>query len=376
VSDLSTAATALAPDPASRENAAPGAGRPPRLPSLTGLRFFAALGVFAYHVLGLIPVPHVLRPLFMAGQSGVSFFFVLSGFVLTWSFRPGAAREFWQRRIARVVPSHVVTWVIGIPAAAARFGAWPHAVPLLATLGLVQSWIPQQSAFFGVNGVAWSLSCEAFFYALFPLLIPVVRRLGPRQRRSAATLCLLALALPQLGAWWAVGDSVAQSSGLTFWLVSVLPLSRLPEFVFGMLVAQACRDGQRSPVPLRVAVLLSVTAGYLAGLFPTAVVAGWLTALPFGLVLWAAADRDLAGRAGRLAGRWPVRLGEWSYAFYLCHQLVLRLVGWRWPAGHWWIAQVTVDLVLAGLASAALYRWVEVPFERRLRPTRTAARAF
>jgi peptidoglycan/LPS O-acetylase OafA/YrhL len=55
---------------------------------------------------------------------------------------------------------------------------------------------------------------------------------------------------------------------------------------------------------------------------------------------------------------------------------VLRLVGWRWPAGHWWIAQVTVDLVLAVLASAALYRWVEVPFERRLRPTRTAARAF
>jgi peptidoglycan/LPS O-acetylase OafA/YrhL len=73
--------------------------RPERtLPSLTGLRAVAAAAVFGRHVwsrlahTALAPVAdRVLRQ----GANGVSFFFVLSGFVLAWSFRPDDRARDW-----------------------------------------------------------------------------------------------------------------------------------------------------------------------------------------------------------------------------------------------------------------------------------------
>lgn len=47
----------------------------------------------------------------IVGRSALSFFFVLSGFVMTWSARPGdTATAFWRRRAAKIYPLHAVTW--------------------------------------------------------------------------------------------------------------------------------------------------------------------------------------------------------------------------------------------------------------------------
>lgn len=51
----------------------------PRLDSLTGLRWWAAFGVFAYHMANIAPLN--VQHFFNVGYTGVSFFFVLSGFV-------------------------------------------------------------------------------------------------------------------------------------------------------------------------------------------------------------------------------------------------------------------------------------------------------
>ena len=69
---------------------APSAGE--RLPSLTGLRAIAALMVFGFHVwaLGIFASPGVNKVLAHSvseGVIGVTFFFILSGFVLTWTAR-------------------------------------------------------------------------------------------------------------------------------------------------------------------------------------------------------------------------------------------------------------------------------------------------
>src|SRR5690349_6614625 len=58
-----------------------------RIESLTGLRWWAAFFVFTHHMGYLAPLP--IREFLKLGTSGVTFFFVLSGFVLTWSARPG-----------------------------------------------------------------------------------------------------------------------------------------------------------------------------------------------------------------------------------------------------------------------------------------------
>src|SRR5207244_705333 len=101
-----------------------------RLPSLTGLRFYAALLVFLSHAALPIATIRLLaddnteytflwlaRP---AGGLGVTFFFVLSGFILTWSARPtDTARAFWRRRAAKIIPSYVVAWVLAMVLVAA-----------------------------------------------------------------------------------------------------------------------------------------------------------------------------------------------------------------------------------------------------------------
>jgi peptidoglycan/LPS O-acetylase OafA/YrhL len=341
----------------------------PRLPSITGLRFVGAFGVFAYHVLGMLPNWHLTRPILMAGQAGVSFFFVLSGFVLTWSDRPGdPARKFWQRRAARILPTYLVTWVIGIPMAMLRFGSWPGFWPLLCGLTLTQAWIPDKSVFFGVNGVAWSLSVEALFYTAFPALVRLVRRASQTARLGGMALCVIVLASIQLGCWYSVGNLVGDAARQPFWLISVLPLSRLPEFVLGMLAAAYLKKAPEWRIGVGPAALLAFVAAYAAGCFPVVVVAGWLTVVPFAVLICAAASADVRGKSSVFARRWAVRLGEWSFAFYMSHQLVLRLIAWLWPSNRLPLVEILVDLLLAVMVSALLYRYVEVPAERRLRP--------
>src|SRR5690242_14192774 len=107
-----------------------------RLPSLTGLRFVAALCVFAYHA--WLPIPAlrlvnddgvaygVYGKVSQAGGLGVGFFFVLSGFVLTWSARPGdTPKSFWRRRIVKIYPNYAVAWLLAMVLFAAAYTpAW------------------------------------------------------------------------------------------------------------------------------------------------------------------------------------------------------------------------------------------------------------
>src|SRR2546422_9573512 len=63
--------------------------RKDELSSLTGIRFYAALLVYLYHVGFMIPGMKTLSGsslFFNAGDVGVSFFFVLSGFILTYNY--------------------------------------------------------------------------------------------------------------------------------------------------------------------------------------------------------------------------------------------------------------------------------------------------
>ena len=81
-----------------------------RLPSLTGLRFWAALLVVSYHLhhrIGAVPGSWLVE----YGRTGVTFFFVLSGFVLAWNYldeRTPVAVFAW-RRFARIWPLVAVT---------------------------------------------------------------------------------------------------------------------------------------------------------------------------------------------------------------------------------------------------------------------------
>ena len=358
---------------------APAAPQRDRLPSLTGLRFWAALLVVLYHLSREYrPLPWI-SPLVWYGRDGVTFFFVLSGFVLAWSYAgTGAiagmtvpARVFYWRRLVRIGPLHLLATGLAV-AVSLALGA---AVPLrgvLLSLPLLQAWT-RHTATAG-NPAAWSLSAEAWFYLLLPPLLPFLLRRGNRALALlAAAACASGLVL-----WLGVGPVTAP--GVRDWLLDYLPLSRTPQFLLGAVAGIAVRRGWRSPLPVGAA-----AAGLL--LWHLALV-GWHHAVPdsrwygpysasqllvaplFAALIAAAAGRDADGRRSRLGGPWMRRLGHWSFAWYLVHQSCMRLVLAAFGAPHGrretaagWLLVLALSLALAG----ALYRWVECPLESRLR---------
>lgn len=183
-----------------------------RLEALTGLRFYAAFGVILFH-LSIFdffaldgPAVRLGQTAFLnAGWLGVSFFFVLSGFVLTWSARPrDKAGRFFARRLAKIYPNHLFMFIT-----VALISGGLGQTPLwqgFANLFLLQSWIPQNTAFFGVNGPSWSISAELFFYAMFPLLYLVIKRLRDRTVLTLfGVLVVLAAMLPFVSSSLPVG---------------------------------------------------------------------------------------------------------------------------------------------------------------------------
>ncbi|MEV5608308.1 acyltransferase [Streptomyces sp. NPDC052225] len=350
--------------------------RSDRLDSLTGLRFLAAFAVFTHHFTGASPsggVAHspVLFPYSTMGVNGVGFFFVLSGFLLAWGHRTGTrARVFYRRRAARILPLHLAAtvpciWVFHV------WGGVPWDLPsFLASLVLLQTWLPDAVPMFPGNGVSWTLSVEAFFYLLFPLVIRGAYRLRTRTLFVVAGAGLTGMWGVN---WWAAAHL---SPSRCEWLMR-LPVTRLPEFALGLALALAVGRGLR--IPLRPGVLAAVFAAYTVvyvhrGAWLPDPVAGqlsWsvrpLVALFSVLVIVAYVQRERDGWRGWLCTPLMVRLGAWSYAFYLLHQTVNRLILDHWgrpaPTNVSVFTLLGVATVTVALSWAA-YRYVEEPARR------------
>ncbi len=144
------------------------------LKALTGIRFFAAYFVVVFHSrLGQLLLDHHLNAaghLIQNGFLAVPLFFVLSGFILSYTYegqieRPGDHRRFWEARFSRIWPVYAVSLLLTtIPSLQP-----PPFTSALATLFMVQAWNPFNPGLAGSwNFVCWTLSVEALFYLVFP----------------------------------------------------------------------------------------------------------------------------------------------------------------------------------------------------------------
>lgn len=351
-----------------------------RVDSLTGLRWWAAFIVFGYHMLVFAPLPPAAAGFLAYGHVGVTFFFVLSGFVLTWSASTSVPQStFYWRRFARVYPSHLVALALAIPVfyglVVSPAFDWVkplEAPPLLLSTVLLQGWSSDPDVLFSGNPAAWTLTCEMFFYALHPYLGALLRRVGVRGALIAAA-GVTAVAVGYRAATLIPG---AELLGLV-----PLPVVHLPEFVIGMAVAWAFRCGWRPRIPLTAGLgvvvvtlaLVVLVPHYASGSAAAVLVshfAGELFTVAFAVAIAASAATDLAGRRSVFRSRPMVLLGEWSYAFYLVHATFVYLalatfgkMAASWSNLPWYL----LLLVIALGGAAALHYGVERPVERRLR---------
>ncbi|MET9394875.1 acyltransferase [Streptomyces sp. NPDC006624] len=358
-----------------------------RLPSLTGMRFAAAFMVLICHI-GIVLVPRVHKPwldwtepyVYALGPTGVVFFFVLSGFVLTWAARPGDTRAlFWRRRLVKIYPNHLVTLGAAV-ALMLLTGQAVTAANTLPTLFLVQSWIPDQEVVLNYtsNAPTWSLACELLFYLTFPALLPLLRRIRAGRLwwwlgGVALLICALpfvALLLPEQPMmtntetpWWPL------------WFTYYFPLSRMLEFVLGMLTARIVLSGRWIGLPLVPATLLAgasfvVTAGLLPEMYSqTSAIALFLA-----LLIAAGATADVRGRPTFFRTRTMVLLGEISFALYMVHWLVILHGPMRMIDAGGWTGRTTIPrallegsltVVITLVLAWLLHRLVERPAVRR-----------
>lgn len=196
--------------------------------SLTSLRFFFALAVFLHHysVKGAV--------IFENGFIGVSFFFILSGFILSYSYKDRlfsgniSKWDFYVARFARIYPLHLLTFLMFITLLVYNNNL-PDWKVLFSNLFLFQSWIPFKHYYFSVNEPSWSISCEAFFYAVFPALLYFFMRGSRNTKIIVIASCLLTYAVSLLYPW------KPQHAHALFY---VNPIFRLVDFGIGVLSIQ------------------------------------------------------------------------------------------------------------------------------------------
>lgn len=315
------------------------------------------------------------------GYLGVTFFFVLSGFVLTWSRSASVSvSTFYTRRFARIWPSHIVALLLAIPVFYSFNPNPDHswvksfdAGVLALSVPLAQGWSRDPDILFSGNPAAWTLSCELLFYALHPLIMGAVVRFQVRGSLllgagSVVVAFMYRLACTQdPAAWWAASMP---------W-----PIARLPEFVLGIAIAWAVRRGWRPRMQTWPSVGIFLLGIGLISVLPkkfgehAAVAFGSqftneIMTVLCGVVILGVTVSSLNGRRTWLESRPMVTLGVWSYAFYLVHATVIYalvgIVGYAQglKAGAAWGA---VALAAAIAGAYALHRWVEHPAERRIR---------
>ncbi|UKD58630.1 acyltransferase [Amycolatopsis sp. FU40] len=357
-----------------------------RLPSLTGMRFIAAVLVFLTHVAAGKLFSDASLSGFLndylsrTGYLGVSFFFVLSGFILTWTARPDdTAARFYRRRLVKIYPNHFLTWLAGL-----LLMVWAGTAVTtgntLPSMFLVQSWSPDFDVLMGTNGPSWSLACELLFYLSFPLLLPLLRKIPAARLWAAAAVVAAAVWLVPLISQLGPDSPVSPFQPVSwwkYWFTYFMPASRLFEFVMGIVMALIVQKGRWIGMRRTTAFLLLGVAYVLQVALPDSWGLVAPVVLPLGLAVAAGAVADTTGQRSVFATKTMVWLGEVSFAFYLVHILVFDYgpIGLATHPGaeHARATPVSIGLIVLTFGLSLLFGWllysfVERPMMRFSRP--------
>ena len=298
---------------------------------LTSARFLAALYVILFHTAydSGFAIPHWFKTFLSQGSASVSFFFVLSGYILATVYlkqeRPLDRKRFWIARFARVYPLFFVILVLDTPQIlldrAMRYGwstsIWKTAINFTLDVFLLQGW---SVTFNAINFPSWSLSDEAFFYAIFPFVGIFVWRMRTRYAAAfgVALYCATIMLLMLL-----------HRAGLNNDFSYNMPLLRCSEFILGIVTGKLHSSALRIvrcrlvlhtvalPLLTLCATLFCLTC-YVRFPVPHPVLGGILLAPVFaGSIVALSSNPFVIGRL--LSARFSVLLGEASFALYLIH---------------------------------------------------------
>ncbi len=381
------------------------ASQPESLDALTGLRFIAAFAVLLFHYQALFLPPTALAWVINYGLAGVSLFFILSGFILTYTYYERfisyghSYRSFIRARIARIYPTYVFALLIATPVTLVILNSGPHqshASPQfllsswVSNLLAVQAWLPERYQTIW-NSPSWSISDELFFYALFPIAaVTILSRF--RSIRAAISLCLVAytaeivaFAIGYAAIWHFTSDS-GSAQGQAEVILYRWPIVRLWEFLLGMALGRLYllhRPNPRGPdrrfrksmfaslaisAVIALIFILSAYTGENDVAFLIHSLKWYVLYTPLFCTLIYILARYRTPYSKILRARPMVILGEASYSLYLLHIIPFTILITTQNPSHPFGRRTVFLVILACVAASLLcYRFIETPARRWLR---------
>ena len=394
--------------------------------ALHGLRFLAAFSILLSHSCAWLANFNSQNTVInLLGNAisvyGMPLFFVLSGFVIHYSYsrlfstmRPGwAIVEFLGARFARIYPLFICFLLVGIAVDAVLLWFHGYKLNLLLVLAhsltLTESWVyivlfGDKLLIDGPFGLSWSLATEFFFYLAYIVLVPHVTRLKPISTllitagaTSAGAIAAMAFAAghqEQIIAFARqyMGDHFEQSDhSAIHWFFYYSPYVRMLEFILGCLTAQLyARFSERKVSPREARLGSHVAAGSMVILLALAfidvarpfgplvaeyvdfLILNFGLAVPIAVLIFCVSRYRSCAVAAMLSAPLMVLLGDLSFSIYAVHTWTLRI--FERPTMEFSIGvelesvlRIALAIALTVILSAATYRLIEVPARARVR---------
>ena len=331
-------------------------------PDIDGLRAVAVVGVLLFHFGLGCP----------GGFVGVDVFFVISGFLITqiilndvenhrWSLA-----NFWERRLRRIWPACVVMtavvlaggWIVMLPA---DYRALANdAVAQLFMAGNFRYWLGTD---YFANAAdlrpllhTWSLAVEEQFYILWPVVLPIIWRMGRPWCISVVALFIVV----------SFGVGVVLTPLIPATVFYLLPF-RAWQLASGAMIAMAPNLKPQSAAQSNAALatgLILIGFSY-AALDCTTPYPGWYALVPtVGAGLAVIAGRGPQSLLVQMLGATPMRsVGLMSYSLYLVHWPIAAM--YRYVYGPFDVVRALLLLGVSVAAAAVSYTAIELPFRRR-----------
>lgn len=321
-----------------------------------------------------------LKPIFnncfYEGYFGVTFFFVLSGFVLCYNYYKKINKvtsnnitSFAKKRLAHIYPTHVITFIISLPLLYKDILKYPlkNAAKAVINIMLLQSFIPKQSVYFSFNAVSWNLSSLMLFYILFPVILNIIKKSTKNGNSKLAVTYIAILMIVEF-----IFVTIFKFSLYSHWLFYISPFFRLLDCTIGMLLAIIYLQNKECKINLYVInilesiSLLALIVALINFKYINQVYRYGIYYMPFlcFIIYIYAFQKGFISKV--LKKKIFIYLGSISYSFYMIHQLVLRYVGHFSILKKYPISIALVSFFISLIAAQILYKYFENPLRKKI----------
>lgn len=282
---------------------------------------------------------------FHHGYIGVSFFFILSGFLLASIYShkvpndQKSLRRFYIKRLLRILPAYYLILLIaafflrgqlGMAKAEGLLGQ--RLGDVILHLTLLQSWVPASTYRLHWNEPSWSVSVEVAFYAIFPLILPFFCRLK-HWTLVGKIGALLSLSLIHGAIFYfaMVNKWTVLSDGSPSYILN-LPIFSMTTFSFGIIAAFVFLDDRFSRITSKQSALITMIGlvsilAFVA--IDTEVNPFTQILLALGMTAFIVGVTGVKGPFEKvLSHPWLLLLGEASYCLYLIQRPLDEWLYW------------------------------------------------